>query len=47
MNEDKKKYVIISCINCGNILGHVKILDRNNNAFCSDYCKEYYLSCYK
>ena len=35
------------CMNCGNILGHVKILDRNNNAFCSDYCKEYYLSCYK
>ena len=40
---NKKK----QCINCGNILGHVKILDRNNNAFCSDYCKEYYLSCYK
>ena len=34
------------CISCGTILGNAKILDRNRNAFCSDYCKEYYLKYY-
>ena len=35
------------CMKCGNsLLGRAKIFDRNNNAYCSDYCKEYYLSYY-
>ena len=35
MNEDKKKYVIISCINCGNIIGLCNTLD--NSKIILDY----------
>ena len=32
-NEDKKKYVIISCINCGNIIGLYNTLDNTKIIF--------------
>ena len=51
LSRSSKSPIIISnnkkeCINCGAILGNAKILDRNNNAFCSDYCKDYFLKYY-
>ena len=48
INKSSKSPVKINinkniCKNCGEFLGSAKILDRNNNAFCSDYCKEVFL----
>ena len=35
MSEDKKKYVIISCVNCGNIIGLCNTID--NTKIILDY----------
>ena len=35
MKEDKKKYVLISCINCGNVIGLCNTLD--NTKIILDY----------
>ena len=48
LSKNRKSPIIkannkIECMKCGTKLGNVKILDRNRNAFCSDYCKESYL----
>ena len=48
LNKNSKSPILkitnkTECINCGVKMGNAKILDKNRNAFCSDYCKESYL----
>lgn len=43
INKVKSKENKKECMICRRKLGNVKILDRDNNAFCSDYCKDEFL----
>ena len=43
INQEKSKERKKECIYCGRKLGNAKILDRDNNAFCSDYCKDEFI----
>ena len=40
VNSNNKNRSNNSCANCGNKFGHISILDRKGNAFCSNSCKD-------
>ena len=43
INQEKSKERKKECMYCGRKLGNAKILDRDNNAFCSDSCKDEFI----
>lgn len=40
VRSNNKIKSINNCANCGNVFGHISILDRKGNSFCSNKCKD-------